>query len=157
MKGKALDSCFLDSCFLDSCLLAPAGAAAGRGRLRAASITFSPRAPHALIFSSCLSVAAARQHSSSSALQRASRLLAVAWLQAAPPHHWLSESAAPPAHWPREEKNSASIGWEKVSGRRDWSSSAAPSPWRLGLCKHPGCFISMESVCQCVQTEAASL
>lgn len=44
------------------------------------------------------------------------------------------------SHWLSEEKNSASIGCQEVKGCCDWSSSTAPSPWRLGLCKHPGCF-----------------
>lgn len=75
----------------------PAGAAGviGCGRLRAASVTFSPRAPHALLFLLCLSVSA----SSAEWQQRGSRtpqsgLLAVAWLQAAMPHHWLRDCRA---------------------------------------------------------------
>lgn len=51
-----------------------------------------------------------------------------------------SVSAELPAHWPNEEKNSASIGCSEVACCCNWSSSAAHAPWRLGLCKHPGCF-----------------
>lgn len=51
-----------------------------------------------------------------------------------------SGSAVLPSHWLSKEINSAFIGGVKVADCCDWSSCWAPAPWRLGLCKHPGCF-----------------
>lgn len=51
-----------------------------------------------------------------------------------------SGSAELPSHWLSEEVNSAFIGNLNVADCCDWPSSWASAPWRLGLCKHPGCF-----------------
>lgn len=124
----------------------PDGAAvgAGCGRLRSASITFSPRAPHALVFLFCLLVAARQavwqlrgSRTPHSSVHSGCSLLH-GYRQFCPAICW--ESAELPAHWLSEEKNTASIGCREVSGCCDWSGSTAPAPWRLGLCKHPGCF-----------------
>lgn len=112
-------------------------------QLRAASITFSPRAPHALIFLFCLLVAAQQAewqlHGSKtphSSVHGCSLLhgyrqfcLAIG-----------SASAELTSHWLGKEENSALIGGLEVADCCDWSSSWAPAPWRLSLCKHPGCF-----------------
>ncbi len=149
--------------------LRPAGAAggAGCGRLRAASITFSPRAPHALVFLFCLSVAARQaerqlrgSRTPHSSVHPGCSLLH-GYSQFCPAIG--SESAELPAHWLSDEKNTASIGRCEVAGCCDWSGSTAPAPWRLGLCKHPGCFFqwsvftSSSFLPVCVQTEGERL
>lgn len=125
----------------------PAGAAggAGCGWLRAASITFSPRASHALIFLFCLLVAAQQPglqlcgsktpHSS----MHSDCSLLHGYRQLCPAIR--SESAELPVHWLSKQKNKASIGRCGIAGCCDWSILTAPAAWRLGLCKHSGCFI----------------
>lgn len=46
-----------------------------------------------------------------------------------------------PANWLGEEINTSTIGCCSVAHCCDWPGWAALAPWRLSLCKHPGCFI----------------
>lgn len=110
-----------------------------------ASITFSPRASHALIFSFCLSMAAQQpglqlrggktphssMHSDCSPLHGYRRLCPAI----------RSASAQLTVHWLSEEKNKASIGCCSVAVCCNWSSLTTTAAWRLGPCKHSGCFI----------------
>lgn len=123
---------------------AGAGAGAGCGPLRAASITFFPTcSPCSRIF--VLPLGGGRQaewqlrgsRTPHSSVHSGCSLLH-GYRHPCPAIR--SESAELPAHWLRESKNTPSIGCGKVAARCDWSVSAAPAPWRLGLCKHPGCF-----------------
>lgn len=158
----------LKECTSLSSFFFAAGAAgpAGCGCLSAASITFSPRAPHALVFLFCLSVAArwAEWQLRGSRTPHSSVVPSCSLLhgyrQSRPAIG--SESEELPAHWLSGEKNSTLVGWRPEAGHCDWSDSVVPAPWRLGLCKHPGCFFqwsvfTSSSSCQCVQTEAECL
>lgn len=136
--------------FLSSCWCSCVGI--GCGRLRAASITFSPRAPHALIlffFSASQWLWVRLSGSSAAAELHSPGCFAVAWLQASVLRHWLEVRRARHPLAKRAGKNRASIGCRDTAGLLRLARFGGSShPWRLSLCKHPGCFLQWECVYQ---------
>lgn len=109
---------------------------AGCGWLSAATITFSPRAPHALIFVFFLLLAArqAERQLRGSRTPHCSVHLGCLLLHGYKLSRLAigSHSTELTVHWLNEEKNIAAIGGREVAGGCDWLGSVSPAPWRLG-------------------------
>lgn len=74
---------------------------------------------------------------------------AVAWLQASVLRHWLEVRRARHPLAKRAGKNRAFIGCRDTAGLLGLARFGGSShPWRLSLCKHPGCFLQWECVYQ---------
>lgn len=137
---------------------------AGCGQLSAASTTSSPRAPHALVFSSCLSgcmlgwAAAARGSTASRAgcfpLHGYRQSCSAVGSHAAKPLvHWTAEKGKPCFHWPRRRAR-------RLSGLARLGSSRSLETGSVNIlvcfCQWRECLPAAE-FCRCVQTEAERL